>query len=416
MYETKWLEFKSSVTNTFIKTVSAYANYDGGKIIFGVNDDGIVEGINNLDQTCLDIENRINDSINPKPDYIFEIDRDKEIICLNVTPGRFKPYLYKGKAYKRNGTSTVEVDRIEMTRLILDGQNLSFDELESSSTNLEFNELESKLINITKVTALSSDVKKTLQLYTNDMKYNNAAELLADHNRFPGIDIVKFGDTINIINDRELIDRSSILIQYDKAIQIYKKYYQYEEIKGIERKNIELIPEEAYREAVANAIVHRTWDVNANIKISMFNDRIEISSPGGLPSGVSEEEYLSGHVSILRNPIIGDIFYRLRYIERFGTGILRINDIYVNNSKKPKFQIMENSICVILPVLQMVDLFGEEKIVYDMMSYGVIVSSKDVAAKLECGRSKATAILKRLVKNGYVKILGNGKSTKYKLR
>lgn len=67
------------------------------------------------------------------------------------------------------------------------------------------------------------------------MKYNNASELLADHNRFPGIDIVKFGDTINIINDRELIDRSSILIQYDKAIQIYKKYYQYEEIKGIER-------------------------------------------------------------------------------------------------------------------------------------------------------------------------------------
>lgn len=110
-----------------------------------------------------------------------------------------------------------------MTRLILEGQNLSFDELES------------KLINIIKVTTLSSDVKKTLQLYTNDMKYNNASELLADHNRFPGIDIVKFGDTINIINDRELIDRSSILIQYDKAIQIYKKYYQYEEIKGIER-------------------------------------------------------------------------------------------------------------------------------------------------------------------------------------
>lgn len=109
--------------------------------------------------------------------------------------------------------------------------------------------------------------------------------------------------TINIINDRELIDRSSILIQYDKAIQVYKKYYQYEEIKGIERKTIELIPEEAYREGIANVIVHRAWDVNANIKISMFNDRIEISSPGGLPSGVSKEEYLSGHVSVLRNPI-----------------------------------------------------------------------------------------------------------------
>lgn len=123
MHETKWLEFKSSITNAFIKTVSAYANYDGGKIIFGINDDGTVTGINNLDQTCLDIENRINDSVKPKPDYIFAIDRDKQTICLDVAPGRFKPYLYKGKAYKRNGTSTVEVDRIEMTRLILEGQN-----------------------------------------------------------------------------------------------------------------------------------------------------------------------------------------------------------------------------------------------------------------------------------------------------
>lgn len=148
----------------------------------------------------------------------------------------------------------------------------------------------------------------------------------------------------------------------------------------------------------------------------MFNDRIEISSPGELPSGVSKEEYLSGHVSVVRNPIIGDIFYRLRYIERFGTGILRIKDIYANNIKKPKFEIMENSICVILPVLQTVNLSGEEKIVYDMMSYGVIVSSKDVAVKLGCGKSKATAILKRLVKNDYVEILGNGKSTRYKLK
>lgn len=77
---------------------------------------------------------------------------------------------------------------------------------------------------------------------------------------------------------------------------------------------------------------------------------------------------------------------------------------------------MENSICVILPVLQTVNLSGEEKIVYDMMSYGVIVSSKDVAVKLGCGKSKASEILKRLVKNDYVEILGNGKSTRYKLK
>lgn len=416
MYENKKLEFKSDITNSFIKTVCAYANYEGGKIIFGIDDNGKITGIDNLDQTCLEIENKINDSIHPKPDYTFNIDRVKQTISLDVSAGRYKPYLYKGKAYKRNGTSTIEVDRIELTRLILEGQNLSFDQLDSKSESLEFNELESKLTDITKISSLSTDVKKTLQLYTSNMKYNNAAELLADSNSFPGIDIVRFGDNINIILDRETIDHKSILIQYDCAIQIFKKYYQYEEIKGIERKKVELIPEEAYREAVANALVHRTWDVNASIKISMFNDRIEVSSPGGLPFGVSEQEYLSGHVSILRNPIIGDVFYRLRYIERYGTGIIRINNFYSENGAKPKYEITENCICVTLPVLKTVDLAGDDKIVYDMLKKGMIITSNDVANTIGCGKSKATSILKKLVAMNYVEILGNGKSTKYKLK
>ena len=70
-------------------------------------------------------------------------------------------------------------------------------------------------------------------------------------------------------------------------------------------------------------LIHRLWDVNASIKVSMLEDRIEISSPGGLPAGISEEEYLNGQVSILRNPIIGNVFFRLKYIEKFGTGIMR---------------------------------------------------------------------------------------------
>jgi ATP-dependent DNA helicase RecG len=238
MYESKQVEFKETVTNTYLKTVSAFSNYSGGKIYFGVKDDGEKIELQNLDQTCLDIENRINDSISPKPDYIFDIDRKNNIIILEVLPGKFKPYLYKSKAYKRNGTSTIEVDRIELTRLILEGQNMSYDELSSNEKSLTFNELENKLREVYKINSINDDILKILQLYDINQNYNNAAQLLADNNNYPGVDIVRFGESINIILDRVTIEKTSILHQYEKAIEIYRQYYQYEEISGIERKKL----------------------------------------------------------------------------------------------------------------------------------------------------------------------------------
>ena len=148
-------------------------------------------------------------------------------------------------------------------------------------------------------------------LITIDGKYNNAAAIIADTNNFPGIDIVKFGDNINEIMDRETLIGKSIFEQYDFAFSMYNKYYVYELIDGQERKIVNKIPENAFREALANALVHRTWDDSPNIRIQMFKDRITITSPEGLLNSISEKEYLDGQVSKLRNPIIANIFYRL---------------------------------------------------------------------------------------------------------
>ena len=125
---------------------------------------------------------------------------------------------------------------------------------------------------------------------------------LADTNSFPGIDIAKFGSSNDVILDRELIKNVSVIEQFAKAIKLFRRYYVYEQIKGAERITKEQIPEKAFREALANALVHRTWDINANIRVLMYTDKIEMVSPGGLPLGVSKEEYLKGYVSILRNP------------------------------------------------------------------------------------------------------------------
>ena len=138
MRESKTLEYKETLTNTFLKTVSAYANYGTGVILFGVADDGTVKGIENPEKVCLEIENRINDSIDPSPEYTLSVNSRTSVITLKVYEGLHKPYLYKSKAYRRNDSATVPADRLELSRLILEGQNSSYEELPASEQRLSF--------------------------------------------------------------------------------------------------------------------------------------------------------------------------------------------------------------------------------------------------------------------------------------
>lgn len=325
-----------------------------------------------------------------------------------------KPYLYKGKAYKRNDTSTVEVDKVELNRLTLLGLNQYYEELKAKNQNLEFNilkeELEEKLL----LKNFSKDILKTLNLYDDKNGYNNAAELLADKNSFSGVDIAKFGKNIDEILDRNLLVNISIILQYKKTLEVFNRYYKYEQILGSERIEKELIPERAFREVIANALIHRTWDVNSNIRISMYEDKLEVSSPGGLPSGISEKEYLNGQISQLRNPILANIFFRLKYIEMFGTGIRRINESYKKFAVKPVFEIFENSIKITLPIIK-TELFltTDERIVMDILEKGNILSSSEILEKVEFKKDKLNRILKNLIQKNYIDIIGNGRGTRY---
>ena len=411
--ESRNLEFKESITNTFLKTVSAFSNYGKGKIVFGVKDDGTVCGIKNAEEVIIDIENRINDSISPAPDYTIAVDEKNQTITLTVEEGMYKPYLYKSKAYKRNDTATVETDRMELSRLILEGKNLSFDQIHCNEQEFSFKSLENALVSVLGIKCLSSDILKTLQLFSDDEGYSNAAGLLADNNNFSGIDVIRFGDSINIIRDRINLSGISVLDQFEKAMDVYRKYYQYEEISGELREKHETVPEKAFREAVANAIVHRTWDINSNIRISMYDDHIEIISPGGLPSGISKEEYLEGQVSVMRNPIIGNVFFRLHIIEQFGTGIRRIIESYRGFPVSPSFQIFENSIKIILPVLDMCGNMNENEMKVYMAVKGKSLSSSEISARCGFGKTRTVAVLKNLVSGGYVKVSGTGRGTRY---
>ena len=414
MRETRTLKFKEAITNTFLKTVSAFSNYDGGTIFLGFDDDGNIKGLPDVKPSCLDIENKINDSISPQLNYTLEIQNNDQTIKLTVKSGLQKPYLYKSKAYKRNDTATIEVDTLELSRLILDGKNIRFEELPCKEQELSFEVLHRKLKESIQIETFNQDTLKTLNLYDSVNGYNNAAGLLADKNHFPGIDLVKFGENISIIQKRTTFENISVLDAYEKSIAIFRDYYQYEVIQGADRKKMEKIPEAAFREAIANALIHRVWDVDSQIRVSMFDDRIEVVSPGGLPSGITAEEYLSGKLSVLRNRNLANVFYRLGFVEIFGTGITRIKQLYEESLVKPDFEISENIIKIVLPIFENnLNLTEDETIIYKVLSKTMLKPISEIAPYVPFGKSKTTQLLKDMGQKGVVIVEGKGRGTKY---
>lgn len=149
----------------------------------------------------------------------------------------------------------------------------------------------------------------------------------------------------------------------------------------------------------------------------MFDDRVEIISPGGLPPGITEEEYLSGRLSVLRNRNLANVFYRLGFVEIFGTGIMRIKQLYEESLKQPAFAVSENTIKIVFPVFEKDwNLTEDERKIYNVLSKTMLKSMSEIAPHLEFGKSKTTQLLKNMEKKGIVEIEGRGRGTKYVLK
>ena len=148
----------------------------------------------------------------------------------------------------------------------------------------------------------------------------------------------------------------------------------------------------------------------------LFPDRIEIKSPGSLPKGITANEYENGEISCLRNPILGNVFFRMKYIEMFGTGVARIKYAYENARIKPKFMITDNVISVILPVIKGdFNVTKAEESAIKVLENGKQLSSGEIAKALGYTKTKTLRILDALKNKGYIKVFGNGRGTKYSL-
>lgn len=409
-------EYKEELTKSFLKTVSAYANYGTGRIIFGVNDNRVIVGINDLDQLCLNIENAINDNITPHPSYRFTQDHEKRLIVLTVEEGLDKPYYYKNKAYCRKDSSSIEVDRIELNRLILEGMNLNYEDLQAQNQDLTFHVLASYFQKQLGIKDFNKDTLITLGLYDYHKGFNKCAELFADKNNCKGIDIMRFGESEDVVLDRRTFEHASLLSLFEKTEEVFSLYYSQEIIDGMTRERKYLIPQKAFREALAKAIVHRSYDISAHIHIAMYPEYITITSPGGLPTGLSKEAYENGNISVLRNPKIGNIFFRLRYIESFCTGIRRIKALYNDSLIKPEFTVTNSTISITLPILKELNLTENELRIYNVLSINGEMSREEIENELHVNKSKCLRLLNQLISQQLVEKIGKSSAIKYKLK
>lgn len=431
--ESKIVEYKQEYSKTILKTICAYANFHDGVIILGIKDDGSVIGVTRIEELKLNIENAINDNILPTPYYEFKLEQvnGAQLLLIKVYKGDYTPYTYNGKSYMRRDTSTIQTDTITMQNLILAGRNLSFEDLKSEETKLTFDYFEKLMKKEYKISSLSEDLLRTLGFKKND-DYNIAAVLISDENPIPNaaIDLVAFSSTgVGRIKDRLILENMSILEQFEECMVFYKKHINKGEIiEAVYRQTVEDVPLLAYREAVANMIVHRDYSISANARIEFFSNRIEVVSPGGLPDGMLVEEYVDGKLSKPRNRILTDIFLRLKIIEKLATGIRRIKEQYIGQRDKPIFRVSENSVIVILPYIQEseraenkivrendLNLTSKERKIYELIRSKPFIKRVEIQKSIHLEKSQTVELLNGLREMGLIIKVGNGPATGYKI-
>jgi len=433
--ESKNVEYKQEYSKTILKTVCAYANFHDGYIVLGVKDDHIVIGVDKIDELKLSVENAINDAVLPSPYYEFEIEEveDSSLLFIKVYKGDHTPYTYQGKSYMRRDTSTIQVDMITNQNLILAGRNLGYEDLPSPVQILTFDYFENLMKRQYQITTLSDDLMRTLGLISDD-KYNIAASLLSDENTIDSsvVQLVAFTDAgVGRIKDRMELSSDSILKQFKDCMDFYRKHINIGEIiESAYRKTVEDVPFIAYREAVANMLVHRDYSVAVDARIEIYSNRIEIVSPGGLPLGMLREEYIDGKLSKPRNRKIADIFLRLKIIEKLATGIRRIKEQYMNKEVKPSFLVSENAVVVVLPyvnesinqnrslVKEVRDtkiLMDKEKIAYELIRHQPMIKRVEIQKHIELEKSQTIELLNKLRASGIIIKVGNGPATGYKI-
>lgn len=353
--ESETVELKSIVVDDIKKEIIAFANSNGGKMYIGVRDDGEVLGLDEPDGTALQISNMVQDTIKPDVTMFLHYktieEAGKQIIEISVQRGTDRPYYIAKKGmrpegvYVRQGYSSVPASDAAIRRMIKETDGDHFETMRCLDQELTFNatEKEFQFHNV----EFGPQQMRTLKLMDPDGLYSNLALLLSDQNPYT-IKIAVFqGNNQMVFKDRREF-RGSLLKQMNEVYDYIDFRNQiHATIEKLSRVDVRDYPIIAIREALLNLLVHRDYSFSASSLISIYDDRIELVSIGGLLTGIELEDIMAG-ISICRNQNLANLFYRLHLIEAYGTGLTKIMEAYDSSLKKPILSTTKNSFKITL--------------------------------------------------------------------
>ena len=362
MAEATECDFKAALEirkpKSWLKSVSAFANGIGGTLFFGIDDDRNVVGLADVQADAEAISRLIKERITPLPNFILSPEKDngKDILVLTVSAGRSTPYYYKAdgamESYIRIGNESVIAPGYVLNQLVLKGMNRTYDALTSEYDFKDYSF--SKLRERYKVWTGNSMEEKlfdSFDIRDEQGRLTNAGALLADDSpvrhsrlfctRWNGLD--KSGGIVDALDSAEY--SGSLIILLNEGVSFVKR-----NMKTLWKKTADSrieMPDYCERsifEAIVNGLIHRDYLIlGSEVHIDIYDDRLTIYSPGGMADGTRvQERDLSSISSTRRNPILADIFGRLGYMERQGSGFKKITEAYhaahnYRDELEPKF-------------------------------------------------------------------------------
>lgn len=440
--ESETVELKEVVVDDIKKEIIAFANCDGGKLYIGVRDDGTVIGLDNADSVSLQISNMVRDAI--KPDitmflhYETIVENGKNVVAVDIQRGTDRPYYLAKKGmrpegvYVRQGYSSVPATDTAIRRMIKETDGDRFEAMRCLNQDLTF-EATKKEFELRK-TDFEPQQMRTLKLIDQDGLYSNLALLLSDQ-CVHTIKVAVFqGTDQTIFKDRREFTGS--------LMQQMNEVYDFIDFRNQTRATIEKLyrvdvrdyPEVAVREALLNLLVHRDYSFSASAFISIYEDRIEFVSIGGLMPGIDLEDVMVG-ISVCRNQDLANVFYRLHLIEAYGTGMGKIMKAYESMPVKPAIETTKNAFKIILPNINAKyetenatvktksgtpvtvhtekELSDEEEKILEYARKHGAITKNDVIGLLEVSASTAARVIRKMVKTNLLEQKGKARNTHY---
>lgn len=437
--ETETVELKSIVMDDIKKEIIAFANCDGGTVYVGVADDGKVLGVENADECALQISNMVRDAV--KPDVTMFIHYEtlecdgKAVVAVNIQRGTNRPYYLAKKGlrpegvYVRQGYSSVPATDAAIRQMIKETDGDSFENMRSINQALTFEATKKEFEKRNVV--FGQPQMQTLKIVSADGIYTNLGLLLSEQCLHTIKAAVFEGINQNVFKDRR--EFSGSLMQQLNDVYDYIDFHNqtHATFRKLLRIDTRDYPEVAVREALLNTLVHRDYSFRASTLISIYDDRIEFVSIGGLLPGLELDDLMMG-VSVCRNPHLANVFYRLQLIEAYGTGMKKIMGAYANALVQPKIKTTNNAFKIILPNVNFTPKAAEvhkdfekaadlaldsnEEKVLQFLREHLMITRKETQTLLEVSQSTAGRILKAMVDSGRIKQIGGSRTTRYELR